>query len=440
MKVLYNDDTHQIAIQKENCFEGLKIKLAEGIYLSGKFKKNTPSTKKIIRYMKRACVYGEEAVGSFFRKGMMNKLPVVDNRIVFGTYQNGYACNCKYLAERIIERNLDYELIFIVNEEVYNDYKANNIPEKVKLVRRNTFEEYYALATSKFWMDNAINCIWRRVPKKKEQYYLNAWHGSLGIKRLSGSWHWRNIAKYGDKTIDYFLTDSVFDEHVFSESFWPHADFLKVGHPRNDIFYDADKKAELKRKVYDYYNISYDYKIVMYAPTFRDNKNDISAINIDCDKLKNAVEERFGGKWLVMTRLHQHNARNELTKDKFANLDNVIDAKDYPDMQELMAAVDVGITDYSSWIFDFLFTGMPAFIYAEDIDKYVNSRGFYYPLTETPFSIADSNDKLCENIRNFDDAQFKENVDEFLKARGYYGEGKACDGVIEFLKKPFRRI
>lgn len=375
----------------------------------------------------------DERIGRIFRAAVMKKMKVVPNRITFGTFQESYADNCKYIAEKIAERGLDYELIFIVNEDVYAYKDAFEIPAHVRLVQRDTMEMYYALATSKFWIDNALMCIWKRIPKKKEQIYLNTWHGSLGIKKLKGTDMWKQIAKNGDRMIDYFLTDSVFDEQVFSQSFWPNVKHMKVGHPRNDIFFDQNKIKELRKKVYDYYKIPPHVKTVLYAPTFRDNKKDISAIDVNFQKLTEALTERFGGEWMVINRLHFHNAINLKTKGKFQNTKGIINASQYPDMQELLAAADVGITDYSSWIFDYLFTGRPAFIYAADIEKYRNDRGFYYSLDETPFLIASTNEMLGENIRSFDSQVFHEKVEEFLKNKGCYEAGKACDQVVDFI-------
>ncbi len=153
---------------------------------------------------------------------------------------------------------------------------------------------------------------------------------------------------------------------------------------------------------------------------------------MEFDAVKNALEQRFGGKWVIMSRLHYHNARNLATMHAFDGKD-VIDACMYPDMQELMAAADIGATDYSSWIFDYMFTGRPSFIYARDIEAYVNSRGFYYPLTETPYSIADSTRKLCENIAAFDEASYAAALEDFLKGKGCYEKGGAADRIADYI-------
>ncbi len=114
-------------------------------------------------------------------------------------------------------------------------------------------------------------------------------------------------------------------------------------------------------------------------------------------------------------------------------MEAVIDVSGYADMQELIAAADIGITDYSSWIFDFMLTRRPAFIYAEDINDYIHSRGFYYSLRETPFLIADSNETLNNNIVQFDETAYLHKVDLFLKERGCYEKGNASERLTEFI-------
>ena len=91
------------------------------------------------------------------------------------------------------------------------------------------------------------------------------------------------------------------------------------------------------------------------------------------------------------------------------------DVSKYSDIQELMLITDVGITDYSSWIFDFLLTGKPAFIYADDIYLYEDERGFYYPLSTTPFPIAQTSDELQRNIIKFDLQKYENKANELLQ-------------------------
>ena len=133
--------------------------------------------------------------------------------------------------------------------------------------------------------------------------------------------------------------------------------------------------------------------------------------------IKEALEERFGGKWQIVIRLH-----NRLKKESRSWLNllpsYVSDATFYEDMQELLLCTDVGLTDYSSWIFDFVLSGKPGFIIELNLEDYENARGFYYPIDTTPFPIATSSEELADNIRKFDAEKYAKDKEVFLAARG----------------------
>ena len=102
-------------------------------------------------------------------------------------------------------------------------------------------------------------------------------------------------------------------------------------------------------------------------------------------------------------------------------------------MQELMAATDIGMTDYSSWAYDFILTGRPLFIYAPDLDYYAGGRGFYYPIETTPFPISRDQNKMIEDIRNFDDNIYRNKVKEFLEDKGCYETGSAASKTADLI-------
>ncbi|MBQ9902985.1 MAG: CDP-glycerol glycerophosphotransferase family protein [Clostridia bacterium] len=429
----YDEETQQITLIKHGRKAILVTAIAEGNFMR-KTKKSIHD--KIVQFfdpVNQFFIDRDEAIGARKRRKLMKDMKVVPNRIVFGTFQNCYTCNCKYVADEILRRGLDYELIFLVNADVFYHREKYGIPAGVKLVLRGSLASYFALGTAKFWIDNALNCIWKKIPKKPEQVYIDLWHGSLGIKRLGGEKRWINLARKSAGFIDYFVTDSVFEEGVFHTSFWPDVPQLKFGHPRNDILFDQEKMKQLRDKVYQFYHIDPEVKTVLYAPTFRDNKSDVSAIKIDCMQLKDTLEKKFGGEWKVIVKAHMHNRHNSELRHMFANRDSIIDASDYIDMQELIAAADVGITDYSSWIFDFVLKGAPAFIYARDIKQYINSRGFFYPLDQTPFSIAENDKTLSQNIMDFDEAAYAKAVRDFLDEKGCYEDGHAAERIVDFI-------
>ena len=430
---VYDEETQQITLDKKGKKAIWITAKAEGNFMR-KIKWNIHD--RIVKFFDPVIQFfidRDEAIGTRQRRKLLKDAKIIPNRIVFGTFQNCYTCNCKYVADEILRRGLDYELIFLVNADVFYHKEKYNIPEGVKLVWRGSLASYFALGKVKFWIDNALNCIWKEMPKKPEQVYIDLWHGSLGIKRLGGDPRWVKLAQHSAELIDYFVTDSVFEEGVFHTSFWPDVPQLKFGHPRNDILFDKERMKQLREKVHAFYHIEPHVRTVLYAPTFRDNKSDVSAIRIDCMKLKATLERKFGGEWKVIVKAHMHNRHNSELRHMFANRDSIIDASDYIDMQELIAAADVGITDYSSWIFDFMLKGAPAFIYARDIKQYINSRGFYYPLSETPFSIAENDEALSKNIMAFDEATYAEDVKKFLDEKQCYEDGHAAERIVDFI-------
>ena len=115
--------------------------------------------------------------------------------------------------------------------------------------------------------------------------------------------------------------------------------------------------------------------------------------------------------------------------------DYIVDGTYYPDIQELLVSADIVVTDYSSCIFDFMLSRKPGFIYASDIKDFDEMRGFYYPLTSTPFPVSENNEQLQKNISEFDYESYKQKVEDFLKEKGCIEDGHASERVVEFIKE-----
>ena len=112
---------------------------------------------------------------------------------------------------------------------------------------------------------------------------------------------------------------------------------------------------------------------------------------------------------------------------------NIINANKYPDMQELLCATDIVITDYSSLMFDFALSKKPCFLFATDIERYKNDRNFYFDLIQLPFMVAETNELLVENILSFDESIYKGQLCEFFRNVGMIMDGQASKSVTEVI-------
>lgn len=383
---------------------------------------------------------------SKYYKKFCEEISINNNKIVFDNFNGGsFGCNPKYIAQEILRRNLPYELVWLV-KSVKKETAKGIFPPEIKLVGYGTKQALKELAGAKLWIDNQRKnyFIKKGLTKKEGQYFIQTWHGSLGIKKLDADvdaftnefkQEWVNRAKFDSSMWDYLLTNSEFENKIFRRALWFENKIIQFGHPRNDIFFK--NTDQIKQKVKEFYNISEDKKILLYVPSFRDN-GDIECYNLDYDRILDTLNYKFGSDWVCISRLHPRAKKFDkdlIPKDN----ERVIDGTFYPDIQELLVTSDVAITDYSSCIFDFMLGKKPGFIFATDSEKFNNDRGFYYPLEATPFPVASNNDDLINNIRNFDTDKYKIDVEKFLVSKGCIENGHASEKTVDLIEQLMKK-
>ena len=197
-------------------------------------------------------------------------IKIKNNKIVFDNFNGkGYGCNPKYIAEEILKQKLDYDLVWLVND------MREEIPSKIRKVKKDSLKSLYELATAKVWIDNVRNT--KHVKKKKNQFYIQTWHGSLGMKGIEKdverylSKDYVMEAKEDGKICDLILTNNKKQLDYIKKYFWYDGKVLCQGVPRCDIIYNTP--LNIKDKVYNYFKIEKNKKIVFYAPSNRNNND-----------------------------------------------------------------------------------------------------------------------------------------------------------------------
>ncbi len=385
--------------------------------------------KKVLEFLKQV----DYVISYYPKKRFRDKTKVVPNRIVIMTNTFNYTCNPKYIYKELCKREgLDIYWIVKDLEEARSQY-----PKDAQLVAFGTMKCMEIVYSAKVWLDNGI-AFSNYYDKKPEQIHIQTMHGSLGIKRLDNAVLSRNArGKSGQRVVqreenntNLVLTNSQFEEDVFKSVFWHSTPMERLGHARTDILFakeDGQVVAGIRKRLLAMYGIPTDAKIVLYAPTHRAGLT-ADDLDIDCPLLCEELSKKFGGTYVVLFRLHDRSFK--LLKDVI-DQDGMYDVSRYPDIQELMLVTDVGITDYSSWIFDYVNTRRPGFIYAADIDRYNSRTGFYYLLEETPFPVCEDNDDLIAAVRGFDMAAYKQKVEEFLQEKEAVDDGHAAERIAD---------
>lgn len=370
--------------------------------------------------------------------------------------KGGFGCNPKYIVQELHRQDPSIEFVWFVND------MSKEFPDYIKKVPNTLWSRAYWLSRSKVWIDNY------RKPygtvKRKGQYYINTWHANVGFKTI-GLWRGKAFSKMAylvsrndSKMIDDVLIDSKFCEDMFPRGLVYDGSFLKVGQPRCDILYGD--RTEQKIKFREKHHLPKNSKIIMFAPTYREGaKNGKRSVfsevwTIDFKRMLDNLERKFGGVWYLCVRVHPQLAprTDEYKNDALAG--RVIDVSQDDDMYESLAAMDAFITDYSSAAFDASYTHMPVFIYADDIDQYINDRGsLLWDLSADlhkvvknnknmtsgidvilPFSIAQNNDELETIILDFNQESYNKKQELFEDKVQLIFKGEASNLISRKIK------
>lgn len=165
-----------------------------------------------------------------------------------------------------------------------------------------------------------------------------------------------------------------------------------------------------------------DKKLILYAPTFRSNKPS-DFLGMDFKRLKEAL----GDNWIVGARLHPNVLASVVPE-------GAISMSKYSDMQELIGAADILITDFSSCMFDMAIAGKMCVLYAPDLEEYLEKeRGLYFNIRELPFPIAQNMAELSNILTRFDYSVYQRNLNEFMSKIGSFEDGDPTERVCEFI-------
>ncbi|MDM7516966.1 CDP-glycerol glycerophosphotransferase family protein [Lentilactobacillus sp. TOM.63] len=276
----------------------------------------------------------------------------------------------------------------------------------IAYVVRRTNKWVRILEKSQFWISNARFPTW--VKKPNYVTYIQTWHGTplkkLGLDIENVSMPGTTTAKYHKNFVreanrwDALVSPNDYSTQIFRSAFGFNNQILKIGYPRNDelINTNPDEIVAIKEQL----GIPLDKKVVMYAPTYRDNQfaekgKYTFELPFDLDDFRKS----FGDDTVLILRMH-YLISNALDISNYS--DFVYDFSNYPNISDLYLVSDLLITDYSSVFFDYAYLKRPILFYPYDYHLYKEElRGFYLNYEkDLPGKIAGNSKELLAEINH----------------------------------------
>ena len=378
--------------------------------------------------------------------------PIKKNKFVFTSFEGHYSDNTRAISEKMHEIDSTAEIIWLVTPS----YKGD-LPEYVKGVDINSLSSYWYRGSAAAQIDNVYGFralfltnnsfslkvkafIRRTLTYKRNQPIFATMHGTP-LKKL-GRDQVGNVVLGMDCKNSYMMVGDKLSADVFERVTFGKMPITVIGAPRNDVLFFENGNVRAKL------GLPTDKKILLFAPTFRNDGIDVAGKNLrrsgldqleamDFEVLFQALSERFGGDWVMVCRFHYHvadmvdwDSLNKKYPGRFIN------GNKYDDMADYLAASDILLSDSSSCMFDFCHVKKPCFIYFPDLDHYRDKeRGFYMDIEELPYPVAVDFPKLVENIKSFDQSKYSAGVDALLENIGTKNDGYASQRAVEYIFK-----
>jgi CDP-glycerol glycerophosphotransferase (TagB/SpsB family) len=372
--------------------------------------------------------------------------------LLMGRNRGTFFGNIKYFLlylHRCETNDIKY-YFFTQDKLVYKTLRQNNLPA----IYHPTFLSIYALLRSKVII--ADDLAWR----KKYKYYLSfkskkiqSWHG-ISLKKIAltipsvAEYHKTVKGKLDDAITgryqmnDLFISTSEFyTENVFSKSFRAKC-FFEAGYPRNDVLFNnqcdkyellgADQKAiskinELRAN---------GYKIILYAPTFKDITKDAVANGVL--KLNELSEFARKHKMTFVFKFHSAAVR----RYDLGAYGNIIEYDKSKDVQPILRMTDILITDYSSIYMDYLLLDKPVIFLPYDRQTYTEKdKGLLFDYDWiTPGPKCYSQDELQKALIEYIVKQkddFSEKREKIRNLAFKYKDGKASERMWNFIRERY---
>ena len=261
------------------------------------------------------------------------------------------------------------------------EHHGVEVPDGVETVVVGSRDYYRALGRARWVVSN--DSMPKHYVKREGSVYGQTWHGTplkrIGFDienlQMSNKNYLVQFAKEVAKW-DALVSPNAYSTEIFRRAFRFDGPVLETGYPRNDVFHRPQDRAARTAAAAARLGLEPGKRVILYAPTWRDNQYDKSgryqfAMKLDLERMY----RRFKDEAVLLIRGHQLVA-DSVDTSMFG--DFARNVSHYPDISDLYLVADVLVTDYSSVMYDFVNTGRPMLFFTHDLEAYRDDlRGFY---------------------------------------------------------------
>ncbi|WP_433677053.1 CDP-glycerol glycerophosphotransferase family protein [Microbacterium gorillae] len=338
----------------------------------------------------------------------------LENAVFFESfYGRNASCNPLAIDRELAARAPDVTRYWSVVD------RSVEVPEGAVAVVEGTPEWWRARAAARLLVVN--DWLRRRYARRRGQRVLQTWHGTP-LKRLAlhrpGFDPRRAVAVWREaRRWDALLAQNPYAARILRAAYAFRGGLWVDGYPRNDVLVTGSGTAVRERL-----GIAADERVVLYAPTWRDDRERIVDF---LDPV--SLAEELGA--VVLVRGHSRT----LLPGEDTSGPRVLDVTGFPDTSQLLLAADVLITDYSSVMFDFSATGKPMAFFVPDIEHYRGElRGFYFDLErEAPGPVVRTQHELVAALADATAADdYAEKYRRWQQRFNDRDDGRAAERVV----------
>ncbi|KYD09568.1 CDP-glycerol:poly(glycerophosphate) glycerophosphotransferase [Heyndrickxia sporothermodurans] len=368
-------------------------------------------------------------------------LPVKKNLVMFESYLGKqYSCNPRAIYEYLKENNPEYDLRWSVDKRYLHNFKEKD----VTIIKRFSIQWFFGMARARYWVNNSRLPLW--ITRPKHTIYIQTWHGTP-LKRLAldmDEVYMPGVTteKYKKEFIsetqnwNYLISPNEYSSRIFRRAFHFQHELLETGYPRNDYLYNCNNEKTINH-LKDNYGIPKNKKVILYAPTWRDNQfYDVGKYKFDLELDLQLMKDKLGDQYIIILRMH-YLVAEKFDLSKYKNF--VFDFSNHEDIRELYIISDMLITDYSSVFFDYANLKRPILFYVYDIDEYRDKlRGFYFDFEKNaPGPLLKTTSEIVNSIKQLEEQNFSlpNYFQSFYNKFCYLENGDSSRLVVEKLFK-----